>query len=107
MIESDRLISAAAGAEDKTLDRAIRPKTLYDYIGQQALREQLEIFIHAARERKEALDHVLFLRSAGSGQNHAIPYHRHRDGRQSAPNFRAGAGAPWRSGRTAHQSGAP
>ncbi len=68
MIESDRLISAEAGTEEKSLERTIRPKTLQDYIGQQALREQLEIFISAARQRKEALDHVLFFGPPGLGK---------------------------------------
>ena len=68
MIESDRLISAAASADDAAIDRAIRPKRLADYVGQQALREQLEIFIHAARRRREALDHVLLFGPPGLGK---------------------------------------
>lgn len=68
MIQSDRLISPRADSEDVTLERAIRPKTLSDYIGQQALREQLEIFIKAAQARGEALDHVLLFGAPGLGK---------------------------------------
>ncbi|RCI64870.1 Holliday junction branch migration DNA helicase RuvB, partial [Pseudomonas aeruginosa] len=50
MIEPDRLISAVSGRErDEQLDRAIRPLKLADYIGQPSVREQMELFIHAAR----------------------------------------------------------
>lgn len=63
-----RLITATASHEDSALDRAIRPRLLRDYIGQQPLREQLEIFIHAARARSEALDHVLLFGPPGLGK---------------------------------------
>lgn len=68
MIHSDRLTSAAAGAEDEVIDRAIRPKQLADYVGQPAVREQMEIFIHAARKRGEALDHTLIFGPPGLGK---------------------------------------
>jgi Holliday junction DNA helicase RuvB len=68
MIPSERLIAPEAVAEDTVLDRAIRPRTLVDYIGQQAVREQLEIFIRAARSRREALDHVLLFGPPGLGK---------------------------------------
>ncbi|MDQ5909884.1 MAG: holliday junction helicase RuvB [Pseudomonadota bacterium] len=64
----DRLISPAASSDDASLDRAVRPKRLAEYIGQQAMREQLEIFIHAARARSEALDHVLLFGPPGLGK---------------------------------------
>jgi holliday junction DNA helicase RuvB len=63
-----RLISAQAGAEDAVLDRAIRPRRLADYVGQAAVREQLEIFVSAARSRREALDHVLIFGPPGLGK---------------------------------------
>ena len=66
--DPDRLISAAAGSEDAAMDRAIRPRTLADYVGQPAVREQMEIFIHAARAREEALDHVLIFGPPGLGK---------------------------------------
>ncbi|MGF1526685.1 MAG: Holliday junction branch migration DNA helicase RuvB [Candidatus Competibacterales bacterium] len=68
MIESDRLIAPDIRSEDRTIDRAIRPRRLADYIGQQTLREQLAVFIRAARSRKEALDHVLFFGPPGLGK---------------------------------------
>ena len=61
MIEADRIISAAEIGEEDLLDRAIRPKLLKDYVGQEAVREQMDIFIQAARLRKDALDHLLIL----------------------------------------------
>ena len=66
---TDRLIDAdAIGNEDVALDRAIRPKNLADYTGQEKVCEQMEIFITAARERKEALDHVLIFGPPGLGK---------------------------------------
>ena len=56
-VEHDRLTSAEAVSEDKTFDRAIRPKTLADYHGQPSVNEQMSVFIEAARRREEALDH--------------------------------------------------
>ena len=68
MSEADRLISAASASEDAALDRAIRPKTLAEYIGQSAMREQMDIFIQAARGRGEALDHTLIFGPPGLGK---------------------------------------
>lgn len=68
MIQSDRLISPKADAEEAALDQVIRPKRLSEYVGQRALREQLEIFIRAARLRGEALDHVLLFGPPGLGK---------------------------------------
>ena len=68
MTDTDRLIEANAGAEDAAIDRAIRPKTLDEYVGQPAVREQMEIFIPAARDRGEALDHVLIFGPPGLGK---------------------------------------
>lgn len=68
MIENDRLIAAhQQGAED-ALDRAIRPARLVDYVGQAAVREQMGIFIEAARSRGESLDHVLIFGPPGLGK---------------------------------------
>jgi Holliday junction DNA helicase RuvB len=61
MIETDRLISPEADLQEDRFDRAIRPLSLEDYVGQQAVREQMEIFIGAARKREEPLDHTLVL----------------------------------------------
>jgi holliday junction DNA helicase RuvB len=69
MIESDRLISTAKlSAQEEALERALRPRTLGDYIGQGKVREQLAIFIEAARRRKEPLDHVLLFGPPGLGK---------------------------------------
>jgi len=69
MIETDRMISAAPqGADDEVIDRAIRPTKLADYIGQPAVREQMDIFIEAARGRNEALDHTLIFGPPGLGK---------------------------------------
>ncbi len=68
MIETDRLISPAASRQDDLVDRAVRPTWLKDFVGQQAVREQMEIFIQAARGRGEALDHVLLFGPPGLGK---------------------------------------
>ncbi len=68
MIEPDRLVAPAATPEEESLERAIRPKRLADYIGQPAVVEQMEIFIGAARNRGEALDHVLIFGPPGLGK---------------------------------------
>ncbi|MCK5889359.1 MAG: Holliday junction branch migration DNA helicase RuvB, partial [Methylococcales bacterium] len=67
-MESDRLISATGSTDEERQDRAIRPKRLSDYIGQQELRAQMEIFIKAATARQEALDHVLIFGPPGLGK---------------------------------------
>lgn len=64
----DRLITATASREDDAVDRAIRPKKLADYVGQPAVREQMDIFVSAARQRAEALDHVLIFGPPGLGK---------------------------------------
>jgi Holliday junction DNA helicase RuvB len=71
MIETDRLISPVHTSRDKheeAQDRAIRPKKLADYVGQNAVREQMEIFVSAARARNEALDHTLIFGPPGLGK---------------------------------------
>jgi Holliday junction DNA helicase RuvB len=64
----ERLITPSEGNEDEAVDRAIRPRRLKDYIGQKAMREQMEIFIKAARARSEPLDHVLIFGPPGLGK---------------------------------------
>ncbi|MET0027002.1 MAG: Holliday junction branch migration DNA helicase RuvB [Candidatus Thiodiazotropha sp.] len=68
MIEEPRLINGEASGDDEAVDRAIRPKRLCDYVGQEVVREQMEIFIPAARGRGEALDHVLIFGPPGLGK---------------------------------------
>lgn len=68
MIEADRIISAGAKREDEAIDRAIRPKMLADYVGQPTVREQMAIFIEAAKMRNDALDHLLIFGPPGLGK---------------------------------------
>ena len=69
MIEADRLISGGkASTLEEGEERALRPKHLAEYVGQVKIREQLGIFISAARNRKEALDHVLLFGPPGLGK---------------------------------------
>src|SRR6266513_876420 len=68
-IETDRLISAApVSPQEEAFERALRPKSLAEYIGQEKIRGQLAIFVEAARNRKEALDHVLLYGPPGLGK---------------------------------------
>jgi len=67
-IEHDRLTSAEPASEDRAFDRAIRPKTLTEYVGQPGVKQQMGIFIEAARRRSEALDHVLIFGPPGLGK---------------------------------------
>jgi holliday junction DNA helicase RuvB len=64
-----RIVTAAAASpNEEAIERALRPKALQDYVGQAKAREQLEIFITAARGRREALDHVLLFGPPGLGK---------------------------------------
>ena len=68
-IEPDRLVAPEIAVRtDEQLDRAIRPKSLADYLGQHAVREQMEIFLTAARQRGEPLDHTLIFGPPGLGK---------------------------------------
>src|SRR6201986_3139087 len=66
MDDSDRLLAPVRKPED--IDAALRPKTLDDFVGQKAARENLRIFIGAAKSRGEAMDHVLFFGPPGLGK---------------------------------------
>lgn len=68
MIETDRIISAASQGTEEQIDRAIRPKKLADYVGQQKVREQMDIAFQAARNRQDALDHTLIFGPPGLGK---------------------------------------
>lgn len=68
MIEEDRITSGVALPEDEFLEKSIRPKTLREYIGQESVRDQMEIFIGAAKQRTQALDHVLIFGPPGLGK---------------------------------------
>lgn len=64
----DRIIAAAATREDDAIEASIRPKRMDEYLGQQPVREQLSIYIEAAKHRGEALDHVLIFGPPGLGK---------------------------------------
>jgi Holliday junction DNA helicase RuvB len=69
MIETDRLIAATpTSPQEEAFERALRPKVLDEYVGQEKIRGQLSIFIEAARRRREALDHVLLFGPPGLGK---------------------------------------
>ncbi|MCV6624118.1 MAG: Holliday junction branch migration DNA helicase RuvB [Cellvibrionaceae bacterium] len=67
-LQSERIISPQARMQEEVVDRAVRPKTLGDYVGQPVVREQMEIFIGAAKKRGEALDHTLVFGPPGLGK---------------------------------------
>jgi Holliday junction DNA helicase RuvB len=69
MIETDRLIGPTPeSAQEAQIERALRPRRLEEYVGQQKIRDQLSVFIAAANKRKEALDHVLLFGPPGLGK---------------------------------------
>jgi Holliday junction DNA helicase RuvB len=67
-LEEERLVTATAAGTEEAIDRAIRPRALNDYVGQEPVKAQLSIFIDAARMRAEALDHVLIFGPPGLGK---------------------------------------
>jgi len=67
-LDADRIVAPAVRPEDEAIERAIRPRRLEEYIGQAQMKRQLEIFVSAARQRGEALDHVLIFGPPGLGK---------------------------------------
>jgi Holliday junction DNA helicase RuvB len=68
IVEPDRIVTTQGSREDELVDRAVRPRTLADYVGQAPVRTQMDIFITAARQRGDALDHVLIFGPPGLGK---------------------------------------
>ncbi len=101
MIEEDRLISPQLDGREEQLDRAVRPSRLSEYIGQSAVKEQMEIFISAARNRQEPLDHTLVLALPVLARRHwQISLLRKWGAVEN--NLRSGTGKSWRLGRHAY-----
>src|SRR4249919_550228 len=67
-MEEARVLASSATREDEAAEASIRPKKLDEYLGQETVREQLKIYIEAARQRGEALDHVLIFGTPGLGK---------------------------------------
>jgi Holliday junction DNA helicase RuvB len=67
-MDEDRITTPTATREDEAIEASIRPKRLDEYLGQQPVREQLSIYIEAAKQRGEALDHVLIFGPPGLGK---------------------------------------
>jgi len=89
MIETDRLIAPAPlSPQEEVIERALRPRLLEDYVGQEQIRSQLSIFIEAARGRSEALDHVLLFGPPGLGKTTLA----HIIGREMGVNVRQTSG---------------
>jgi Holliday junction DNA helicase RuvB len=89
MIETDRLIAPASlSSEEEVIERALRPRQLDDYVGQEKIRSQLGIFIEAARRRREPLDHVLLFGPPGLGKTTLA----HIIGREMGVNVRQTSG---------------
>lgn len=70
-MEEERLVMSGFREEEDDQEGSLRPKTLREYVGQQAVKDSLNIYIQAARQRRDSLDHILLYRPAGSGQNDA------------------------------------
>lgn len=80
----NRVIAPEYVPEDAEVENPLRPRTFADYVGQEKVKENLEVFIQAAKQRKESLDHGFALRPAGSRQNDACGHHCKRARCQSA-----------------------
>lgn len=76
----NRIVSPEYNYSEDETELSLRPKTLADYIGQDKVKENLSIYIKAALQRKESLDHVLLYGPPGARQNHPFRHNSQRDG---------------------------
>ncbi len=102
-VTDDRLVTAARVDDDAQYEAGLRPRLLDEYIGQDRVRENLQVSIAAAKQRGEALDHVLLLRPARARQDDAGLRHRQRAGRAGPRDLRPGDREARRSRRHPHQ----
>ena len=85
-----RIITTDITEEDRRIEGSLRPQLLEDYIGQEKTKENLKVYIEAAKQRGDVLDHVLFYRPPGPGKDYSGGYYCQRDGGPHESYFRAG-----------------
>ena len=89
MESTHRLPDALVAPGEEEFDRTLRPQSLAEFVGQTQLKEQLSIFLEAAKARGEPCEHVLLRRAAGTRQDVAGRHHRRRDELDAAGRVRA------------------
>lgn len=77
----ERMVTPREVEEDHEVEVSLRPQTLVEYIGQDKVKENLAVYIEAAKRRGDPLDHVLLYGPPGTGQDHTVLYHCPRNGR--------------------------
>ena len=85
-----RIITTDVMEEDLKLEGSLRPQSLDEYVGQEKIKKTLKIYIQAARQRGDVLDHVLFYGPPGLGKTTLAGIYRQRDGSESEGDLRSG-----------------